>query len=255
MIVSLVSNKNIYDKMLIVLFSLLESTKDIKKVYLIVEDDSLNDNTKLKQIKKDYDTEIVIKKLDKVLEKRLSIDSPNYNNYFTNYCFGKLLLGDLVDEDKILYLDIDTIVVRDISNLWKYNIDDYYVAGVKDFGIEKRGNIDELGITRYINSGVLLFNLKKVREDKIIDKWFSFINENRLIFPDQDALNVVCHEKILYLSCIYNVCEDVTMPLINHSLARIYHYAGIKEDWVVNRLFGEEFTEIEEKYKNKYGWD
>ena len=156
-----------------------------------------------------------------------------------------------MEEDKVIYLDTDTLVVKDISNVWRYDISNYYVAGVKDFGIYKRGNIDELGINgKYINSGFLIFNLKKIRKDKIQKKWFDIINDQELLFPDQDALNIVCTNKELYLPSMYNICDDVTLELENKSLAKVYHYAGIKENWVVNLRYAEEWYNVEEKFYN-----
>ena len=46
---------------------------------------------------------------------------------------------------------------------------------------------------------------------------------------------------------MYNVCDDVTMDIENKDLAKIYHFAGIKEDWVVNLRYPEEWYNVEEK--------
>ena len=67
----------------------------------------------------------------------------------------------------------------------KYDISDCYAAGVKDYGIYDDTIIERYGIKgKYINSGFVLFNLKKIREDNIKDKWFDLINEKKLVFPD-----------------------------------------------------------------------
>ena len=54
---------------------------------------------------------------------------------------------------------------------------------------------------------------------------------------------------------MYNVCDDVTMEIEDRDLAKIYHFAGIKDDWVVNLRYAEEWYNVEEKFykeiKNK----
>lgn len=256
MVVALVCNKSWYKYLVVVLYSLLKTTLDVKKIYLILDDDSADKIPYLSEIMANYDVEFVIEKLDKYIWNYLRVESPNKGSVFGKYALGKLLLPDIVKEDKVLYLDTDILVVKDISNLWKYGMDEYYIAGVKDFGIYKYGNIDELGIKgKYVNTGVIIFNLKKIREEKIQEKWFDIINSRYLHFPDQDAINMVCTKKTLYLSSIYNFSEDVTLELKNPNLARIYHYAGCKPDWVVNRYYGEEWCVIEEEFFDKFGWN
>ena len=68
------------------------------------------------------------------------------NSYYTDFCFGKMVLQEIVKEEKVLYLDTDTNVVKEISNIWDYDISDVYITGVKDWKIQERGNIEELGI-------------------------------------------------------------------------------------------------------------
>ena len=251
MIIAMSCTKSWYNHLVVGLYSLLENNKSIYKIYLLVETEKEKDIKYLSMLKHKYNVEFVLINANNYFEKYIKEESPNFNSFFTNFALGKLMLSDFVEEDKVIYLDTDTLVVKDISNVWRYDISNYYVAGVKDFGIYKRGNIDELGINgKYINSGFLIFNLKKIRKDKIQKKWFNIINDQELLFPDQDALNIVCTNKELYLPSMYNICDDVTLELENKSLAKVYHYAGIKENWVVNLRYAEEWYNVEEKFYN-----
>ena len=251
MIIAMSCTKSWYNHLVVGLYSLLENNKSIYKIYLLVETEKEKDIKYLSMLKHKYNVEFVLINANNYFEKYIKEESPNFNSFFTNFALGKLMLSDFVEEDKVIYLDTDTLVVKDISNVWRYDISNYYVAGVKDFGIYKRGNIDELGINgKYINSGFLIFNLKKIRKDKIQKKWFDIINDQELLFPDQDALNIVCTNKELYLPSMYNICDDVTLELENKSLAKVYHYAGIKENWVVNLRYAEEWYNVEEKFYN-----
>jgi len=78
--------------------------------------------------------------------------------------------------DKILYLDIDTLLIGPIDELWNIDISNSYCAGAK----EPKKETD----FSYINTGVLLMNLKKIREDKKDDEWIELLNKNVYEFPD-----------------------------------------------------------------------
>lgn len=248
MVVAMCCTETWYSHLIVGLYSLLENTKSIKKIYLLLETDNVYDVPYLDYLIKKYNVEFKLIKVNKLIEKKLKRNCPNKNSYFTDFTFGKLLLSDIVEESKVLYLDTDAIAVKDISDIWNYDISDYYIAGVKDWGVEERGNIEELGINgKYINAGVVLFNLDKMRRDHVEEKCFDLINKIELIFLDQDALNYVCTDNELYLPVMYNVCDDVTMDIENKDLAKIYHFAGIKEDWVVNLRYAEEWYNVEEK--------
>ena len=252
MIIALCCTETWYNHLVIVLYSLLESTKNIKKIYLLLETDDIYDVPYLDYLVNKYDVEFKLIKANKLIEKKFKKNGRNKDSFFTTFSFGKLILPEVVEEDKVLYLDTDIIVVKDISNIWNYDISDFYVAGVKDWGIEERGNTEDLGINgRYINSGVVLFNLEKMRMDNVEKKCFDLINKVELIFPDQDAINYVCTDNELYLPSMYNVCDDVTTDIMNKDLAKIYHFAGIKDDWVVNFLHAEEWYNIEEKFNKE----
>ena len=237
MVVAMCCTETWYSHLIVGLYSLLENTKSIKKIYLLLETDNVYDVPYLDYLIKKYNVEFKLIKVNKLIEKKLKRNCPNKNSYFTDFTFGKLLLSDIVEESKVLYLDTDAIAVKDISDIWNY------------WGVEERGNIEELGINgKYINAGVVLFNLDKMRKDKIEKKCFELINKIELIFPDQDALNYVCTNKELYLSSMYNVCDDVTIDIENRNLAKIYHFAGIKENWVVNLRYAEEWYSVEERF-------
>ena len=101
---------------------------------------------------------------------------------------------------------------------------------------------------KYINSGFVCFNLKKIREDNIILKWFDVINTVKLKYPDQDALNIVCTDHELYISSIYNYIYGLTLDVLNTSLIKVFHYAGYKYYWIADRVSCEEWYDSEEMF-------
>ncbi len=123
----------------------------------------------------------------------------------------------IVDQaaEKLLYLDVDTLVQTDVSKLWHTDISGYIAAAVQDVGenvaCEWGGipNYKELGLaadTKYFNSGVLLMNLKRWRAEnvstEVISSLYKYKEHVRL--PDQYGLNVVLANKWLVLDPKWN---------------------------------------------------
>ena len=142
---------------------------------------------------------------------RQSITSITRPTYF------RLYLPNLLREyDKLIYLDGDIIVNKDLSKLWNTDLKDNYIAGVRNYFrnpntiYHKYLGIDDLN--QYINAGVSLMNLKKLRDDKMIDKFEWFIKNKinkckELIMQDQDTINACCYGKIIILPFEYNFSE------------------------------------------------
>lgn len=134
--------------------------------------------------------------------------------------FARCYLPDILPNiDKILYLDLDLYINQDISALWNIDISNYAISGVIDLNIRNfpLTYIDNLNC--YINSGVLLMNLKYFREHNLVEKLDYLLNHWQLRFPDQDALNIVCQGHIKYLSHKWNSgrpCGIHDEPIIRH---------------------------------------
>lgn len=155
------------------------------------------------------------------------------NRYYSIEMFCRISIPDLLPESfhKALYLDCDLIVKEDITNLWETNIDDYYVAAVYDANDKRRKKLLIPKERGYFNSGVLLINLKKWREHDISTKVLQFIKDNpsKLLYPDQDGLNVVLQDKWLKLDEKWNVRAN-RMNKINTKPA-IIHFTGKNKPW------------------------
>ena len=113
--------------------------------------------------------------------------------------------------DKCIYLDSDLIVEGNIAKLFKIDINDYYIAGVADrLQIIKkykkhRKSLGMPSVKKYINSGVLLINVKAINEnEELRDKLENAAFNESYRFKDQDAINVVLYDKIKLLNIKYN---------------------------------------------------
>ncbi len=122
----------------------------------------------------------------------------NEKAYCTPYTLLRLL-ADLIPgmPDKLLYLDIDIMVGKNISMLYNIDIKGYEYAAVR----EKYGS--KIIRPDYINAGMLLLNMKKIRETKLLEKARELIRTKKMLFADQDAIFKVTTKKLL-LPRIYN---------------------------------------------------
>ena len=140
----------------------------------------------------------------------------NLEDYFKNSTtlylraavYYKLALPSLLpDIDKIIYIDGDIINLEDLTEMYNIELkENIYFGGVIDY-IEHLDELKEFGISsdKYINAGVLLINLKALRENSIEKKLNDFVSSHNLKFLEQTAINCVCYNNIQVLPYKYNV--------------------------------------------------
>ena len=190
----LCGNKKVFDGALTELISITNKTKEAITCYIFTMDVS--------RIKEDYtcieDKQIeflneVVKSKNKE-NKVIKVDVTNlYEKEFGNcknetaYCTPYTLLRLLADlvpniPNKLLYLDIDMMAGDDISKLYNIDVSEYEYAAVR----EKYGR----WFIRpdYINAGMLLLNMKKIKETGLLEKARNLIRTKKMLFADQDAI-------------------------------------------------------------------
>lgn len=160
--------------------------------------------------------------------------------------YYRLALPSLLPHlDKVLYLDVDIIVRKDLSELFNYNVNNFYLAGVVEYQGDNRLNrlkwrwsrrnddfyMQKYGANiykkSYINSGVIIFNLNKMRKDNIEPKLLECAESYNHLTHDQCVINLVCYNKILYIPSIYN-----SSPQDNYGSNQvIVHYLGKNKPW------------------------
>lgn len=123
----------------------------------------------------------------------------------------KFKLAELFpDIDKLLYLDGDILILNDLGELYNTDIEQYYVAAVKDMApvvkykphVGKKLNLPESYI--YFNSGVMLLNLKLMRAHNIAERLLTYRKNGKNYFMDQDAFNVVLGARMKELPVRFN---------------------------------------------------
>jgi len=162
---------------------------------------------------------------------------PDYR-IFPPETYYQYVLADVFPHlDKILYLDVDIVVNGDLLPLWNLDLTGYYCAGVVDYGCEKKGHKKVLGMADsdiYINSGVLLHNLAKIRADKKSEALFADTVklEKQIKHADQDVISYTFRGAVKALDSIYNFgTPNVRHELLKRHRAVILHYLGRTKPW------------------------
>lgn len=205
----LCGNKKVFDGALTELLSITNKTKEtincyiftmnvsrINPEYTCITDEQVEFLNEVVQSKKS-DNKVIKIDVTELYEKEFG-NCKNENAYCTPYTLLRLL-ADLIPEipDKLLYLDIDMMANDDISKLYNVDISEYEYAAVK----EKYGS--KIIKRDYINAGMLLLNMRKIKETKLLEKARHLIKTKKLIFADQDAIYWSTTKKLL-LPRIYN---------------------------------------------------
>lgn len=189
-------NSGVFDGMLTGMLSILKRTESdepftffiftmtltrLKENYTPVTEEQ---RAFLEKIARGYNGEnrVVLKDVTDLYESRFA-GSPNESAYCSPYTLIRLF-ADLVDgmPDKLLYLDADIMFNRDVHLLYDIDVSDYEYAAARDhYG-------KYLIKPNYINAGVLLFNLARMKETGIFEKAREWICRQKLVFADQSAL-------------------------------------------------------------------
>lgn len=156
----------------------------------------------------------------------------------TRPTYFRLLLPDLLREERCIYLDTDVIVLDDLQELYDTDIADNYIAGIKApaYILWEKNSKKEYcrqaslpDMDQYINAGVLIMNLFQMRTDKIVERFMEKIPLN-MQSQDQDIINCVCYEKIYFLPFKYNVMTKYANWQIE-SYQGIYTQRELVEAW------------------------
>jgi len=144
--------------------------------------------------------------VDLVVPEQL-FDGLVLTHYYSREIYYRLLIPELVDEERVLYLDSDIIVNGPVGALFELDLGDALAGAVREPWFDRHA---ELGIDashRYFNSGVMLIDVRKWKEEGLHLKVIDYIGRNREVirFPDQDALNAVLGERYLPLPLKYNL--------------------------------------------------
>ena len=177
----------------------------------------------------------------------------------------RLLMGEALPAElsRVIYLDVDLLVEGDLAELWREEFGQAIVLAVRNYSRSiMRSYLPLPGISasqrregRYFNSGVMVVNLKRWREENIGQATLEYIREHKsaIQFGDQDGLNAVLFRKWEELDVSWNAQVDKLLnpqqlgrgqmydeirqrreELLHHP--RIQHFTGAKKPWHAGRF-------------------
>ena len=229
----------------------------IKPEYLPVSDEQIEF---FDEVIKKYDPRNSVIKVDVTkLYMEEFAGSPNESAYCSPYTLIRLLADRACDlPDKILYLDIDVLFNRDVNLLYQIDVSEVEYAAARDhYG-------KYLISPNYVNAGVMLWNLKMMRETKLLEKARELIRKKKLTFADQSAIIRSTTKKKMLPQKFNDQKFLHKHTVVRHFSKRLFwlpypHTANIKQWQVdkVHKIFGyTQFDDILDEYlalKEEFG--
>lgn len=234
---------------------------------------NINEQNKKKIYKyKRENVNIEFVNIEKDLQK---IDNKLYTrDYYSKTTYFRLLIPELYPEyDKALYLDSDIVVLNDISILYNMDIGDNLVAATPDEAVKNVKVFQEyvervIGVSNYnnyFNAGVLLMNLKALREFNLQNKFLYLLDTVKYsVAQDQDYLNRLCKGRVKIIDGSWDkmpiggeILKRDELNLIHYNLvSKPWHFDGITYEeffweYAEKTEFIEEIKEIKENYTDE----
>lgn len=259
-------NSKIFDGILTCMLSILKRTKSdepfnfhvwtmdvshIKPEYTCISDKMIGF---LDKTAKSYNPQNKVTKIDVTDIYKAEFDScPNEQCYCSPYTLIRLF-ADMVPDmpKKLLYLDIDLLFNRDVRLLWDTDIEGYEYAAARDH----YGKIILFFRRKFINAGVILFNLEECKKTGLLKKAREILKHRKLLFADESAI-ILSTTKQKVLSQRFNDQKFLYKDtVIRHFSKRLFwlpypHVDNIKQWRItkVHKIFGyENFDDILYEY-------
>lgn len=223
------SDENYVQHMAVSIFSLLENNKEIKEinVYILSNDISSRSKEELIRIVEEQFHQNVFfiefapfkERLNLKMEWSISLSA-----------YARLFLPEMLPDncEKVIYIDCDTVICTSLSELWDTDLKSCLVGGVMDTVLPQFKSA--VGLKKedvYINSGVLLIDIKKWRDERTQDEFVHFIETHggRVSHHDQGTINGVLNDRILILSPRFNVMTPMFTTRYEN-LFKLYQISG-----------------------------
>ena len=229
------SDKNYIPYLTVAIKSLVDFTTDKHdyRIYILTNDVKDEDITEIRTFEKEnVKVEIVdVNEKIETIKNKVAL-----RDYYSVSIYFRLFIPSMFPQyEKAIYLDSDIVLNRDIADMYNVDIGSNFVGAVLDETVFTNKNFiyyvrEALDVTekQYFNSGVLVMNLRKFRDNKIEDDFYNWVNNYSTKFgsvaPDQDYLNCICKNKVKYLPLGWDkmplgcTLEDKDLFLIHYNM-------------------------------------
>lgn len=203
--------------------------------HIFSNDISTHNQTLFSNLSEQYNTKITFYVLDDDILKSLPTASKSWNHSI----YFRLIAIDYFSDklDSIIYLDSDIICKKSLQPLLTESFDDTALIAVHDNFVDT-SNISDVVPELYFNSGFLYFNLTKLRNFDITEKVISIVTKGGFKHPDQDALNIIFHDRVKLVDHKFNSFFNIDSLLKNKkrkfeitSETILIHYVGVTKPW------------------------
>lgn len=255
-------NENYLDKAKTMLYSLALHNKEELVVYFLnhsLSKEMVNEfRVYLKNVCNTTLIEINVKntELDNMPLGELHFSIEMYYRVLAQFILPKKL-------DRILWLDADIIILKDLYHFYHQDFDGkyYVVCANRNYDSNSISDIKEkVGIDQkhiYFNSGVMLMNLEQLRVKTSKDIIISTSNtlKKKLTYPDQDILNYLYCKNVKYADLVtfnYQVKDDDSIPAEMMQKIAILHYCGSSKPWLYSDIKRSSLSYWQVRYRQGY---
>lgn len=244
--------------------SVLCNTQLPQRLHFFIIDDGIDENNKQKMQSSVIDLGGAISFLN---TQEVDLNDVYVSGNLTKAAYYRLAIPKLLPNivSKVIYLDCDLLVLKDIVQLWKLDLHGKPIAATEDFGIlssskksaEKAKNLVWKAEFSYFNSGVMIIDVSQWRQQNFADGLLQLVCERKFRHHDQDALNYFFMNNWAKMPLEWNVIPPIfNMPLriaMNSTFRAkalnalkkiaIIHYAGGYKPWEydISRGFNDKY--------------
>lgn len=175
--------------------SIGENNKTIDSIIVYILDGGLSEHSKLSILKlKDKYANLIFKfylMTEEIIQRKLG-GSVSKDRSLSAY--ARIFIPEIINDNRAIYMDVDAIVMGDLTELYDIDIIDYAIAGVRDTNpIQRHRNVGLDDEQIYINSGMILWNLDKCREIDTVKQCVDFVRSRNgnVDAMDQGTINGV----------------------------------------------------------------
>lgn len=257
--------------------SLFDKNRDFPKIHVYVLSMGLSEESRaaLLQVSERFKRKLTFVEMGDLRDRfDYEVDTGGYDISI----MLRLFMGEMLPEtvERVLYLDCDTVVVRSLKRLWRENLCGNIAGAVMEPTIYQavKESVDLTPEEPYFNSGVLLVDLKRWREEDVQQKLLDFWREKggKLFASDQDVINGTLKGRIRALKPEYNFFTNYRYfsygTLVRHAASYrvvpredfraakrhpvIIHYMGDERPWIAGNL--NHYRLAYEKYLAQTPW-
>ena len=160
-------------------------------------------------------------------------------DYYSKTTYYRMFIAEMFPEyEKAIYIDSDTIVLGDISELYNHDLGDNYVGAANEQVMIQEDTYGEyvekvLGIDRnhYFNAGLLLINCEAFRKNHVLDQFVELLHMyNFVVTQDEDYLNLICKDHVCWLEQQWNT-EVFGNIAYGEETFKMLHYIMVSKPW------------------------